>query len=71
MAQTQTQMNGSASYGENVVQGLKEEAKAEKESVKTLTKDERHVLDSFRVLIADLCEQFGGGHPGYVESLPD
>jgi dihydroxyacetone synthase len=25
-----------------------------------------HVLKSFRLLIADLCQQFGGGHPGYV-----
>ena len=24
------------------------------------------VLQSFRLLIADLCQQFGGGHPGYV-----
>jgi dihydroxyacetone synthase len=24
------------------------------------------VLRTFRCLIADLCEQFKGGHPGYV-----
>lgn len=24
------------------------------------------VLKTFRLLIADLCQQFGGGHPGYV-----
>lgn len=24
------------------------------------------VLRTFRCLIADLCQQFGGGHPGYV-----
>lgn len=28
------------------------------------------VLASFRCLIADLCQQFGGGHPGYVLELP-
>ena len=25
-----------------------------------------YVLRTFRCLIADLCEQFKGGHPGYV-----
>ncbi|KAJ9224961.1 hypothetical protein DTO027B5_2467 [Paecilomyces variotii] len=29
-----------------------------------LTKDEDHVLKTLRVLIADLCQQFNGGHPG-------
>ena len=31
---------------------------------------ERHdlVLRVFRCLIADLCQQFNGGHPGYVSS---
>lgn len=24
------------------------------------------VLKTFRILIADLCQQFNGGHPGYV-----
>lgn len=27
------------------------------------------VLRTFRCLIADLCEQFKGGHPGYVSSV--
>lgn len=27
------------------------------------------VLRTFRCLIADLCEQFKGGHPGYVSAL--
>lgn len=27
------------------------------------------VLRTFRCLIADLCEQFKGGHPGYVFAL--
>lgn len=34
--------------------------------VQKLNKDHDHVLKSFRVLIADLVQQFGGGHPGYV-----
>ena len=31
-----------------------------------LSNDHDHVLKTFRLLIADLCQQFGGGHPGYV-----
>lgn len=30
------------------------------------SKDHDLVLKTFRMLIADLCQQFGGGHPGYV-----
>lgn len=35
-----------------------------------LDTDEKHdlVLRVFRCLIADLCQQFNGGHPGYVLS---
>lgn len=33
--------------------------------VRQLSKDHDHVLKSFRLLISDLCQQFGGGHPGY------
>lgn len=29
------------------------------------------VLRTFRCLIADLCEQFKGGHPGYVVLCPN
>ena len=28
--------------------------------------DDVLVLKTFRLLVADLCEQFNGGHPGYV-----
>jgi dihydroxyacetone synthase len=33
-----------------------------------LQEDEKHdlVLRVYRCLIADLCEQFNGGHPGYA-----
>lgn len=32
--------------------------------VQQLSKDHDLVLKTFRMLIADLCQQFGGGHPG-------
>lgn len=32
--------------------------------VQKLSKDHDTVLKTFRLLIADLCQQFGGGHPG-------
>ena len=35
-----------------------------------LSTEEELVLKTFRILIADLCQQFSGGHPGYVEILP-
>jgi dihydroxyacetone synthase len=33
--------------------------------VQTLSKEHDLVLRTFRLLIADLCQQFNGGHPGY------
>jgi hypothetical protein len=35
--------------------------------VQKLSKDHDLVLKTFRLLIADLCQQFSGGHPGYVK----
>lgn len=32
--------------------------------VQQLGKDHDLVLKTFRILISDLCQQFGGGHPG-------
>lgn len=32
--------------------------------VQRLSKDHDLVLKTFRMLVADLCQQFGGGHPG-------
>lgn len=60
------QVNGNdhTSYGENVVDGLKKEEKAEASSVQKLSMELDLVLKTFRLLIADLCQQFGGGHPG-------
>ncbi|OMP85483.1 Dihydroxyacetone synthase [Diplodia seriata] len=57
-------VNGSTDYGKNVVDGVIKEAKLEAKSVAKLSPEHDHVLKVFRLLIADLCQQFGGGHPG-------
>ncbi|KAL1854979.1 hypothetical protein Plec18170_004391 [Paecilomyces lecythidis] len=44
--------------------GYTPEGKPAMSTMQPLTNDEDHVLKSFRVLIADLCQQFNGGHPG-------
>lgn len=51
-------------YGETVVKALVKEEKVERNSVSKLSKKHDIVLKTFRLLVADLCEQFGGGHPG-------
>lgn len=58
--------NGQTEYGKNVIEGLKQEEQLEKSSVQKLSKEHDIVLKTFRLLIADLCQQFKGGHPGYV-----
>lgn len=65
-SKTENGLNGSTEYGDNVVQELKKEEKKEESSVTKLSETEEMVLKTFRILIADLCQQFGGGHPGYV-----
>jgi dihydroxyacetone synthase len=55
---------GQTDYGKNVVNGLEKEEKIEKSSVQKLSTEQDHVLKTFRLLIADLCQQFNGGHPG-------
>lgn len=57
-------VNGSTAYGEATVNRLL--GKEQKPSAPAGTsKDEMQlVLQSFRLLIADLCQQFGMGHPG-------
>lgn len=60
-------INGTTKYGENLVTGLKQEEKVEQLAVKKLSDEQDHVLKSFRLLIADLCQQFNGGHPGYAQ----
>lgn len=66
LAQDTTQAEGVTNYGNNVVERLKEEEQIEHSAVQKLTDEQDHVLKSFRLLIADLCQQFNGGHPGYV-----
>lgn len=64
LAQDSQSVNGETEYGRNVVNGLIKEEKVEEGAVEQLTKEQDHVLKSFRLLIADLCQQFNGGHPG-------
>lgn len=64
LAQDTTQANGATDYGKSVVNGLKREEKLEQGAVRRLSDEQDHVLKSFRLLIADLCQQFNGGHPG-------
>lgn len=63
-SQDAPQVNGSTDYGKNAVDGLKKEAKQEQSSVQKLSTEQDLVLKTFRLLIADLCQQFNGGHPG-------
>jgi dihydroxyacetone synthase len=63
-AKPHTNGHSETQYGKNVVNGLKKEEKVEKSSVQKLSPEQDHVLKTFRLLIADLCEQFAGGHPG-------
>ena len=58
-------MGDSSEHGESLVNGMLEAEKAEETTVSNLSKEHDHVLKTFRILIADLCQQFGGGHPGY------
>ncbi|KAF2800261.1 transketolase [Melanomma pulvis-pyrius CBS 109.77] len=60
----QTNGRSETEYGKNVVNGLKKEEEIEKSSVQKLSPEQDHVLKTFRLLIADLCGQFNGGHPG-------
>jgi dihydroxyacetone synthase len=68
LAKDSPAVNGSTRYGDNVAKGLQEEERLEQSSVQKLTNEQEHVLKTFRLLIADLCQQFNGGHPGCVNS---
>ncbi|KAL5431842.1 hypothetical protein PMIN07_005835 [Paraphaeosphaeria minitans] len=56
--------NGQTEYGQNVIEGLKKEEQLETVSAQKLSSEQDIVLKTFRLLIADLCQQFKGGHPG-------
>ena len=64
LAEDTTQANGATDYGKNIVKGLQREEKIEQTAVHNLSDEQDHVLKTFRLLIADLCQQFNGGHPG-------
>jgi dihydroxyacetone synthase len=68
LAQDATATDSTTDYGKNVAKELRQEEKLEQSSVQRLSKEQDHVLKTFRLLIADLCQQFNGGHPGYVHS---
>lgn len=48
----------------NVVSGILKEQDAENTLAAKLSSSEDLVLRTFRLLVADLCQQFNGGHPG-------
>lgn len=64
LAQDTPNVNGSTAYGKNVVNEIRKEERREQLSVQKLSAEQEHVLKTFRLLIADLCQQFNGGHPG-------
>lgn len=55
-----SQLAAHTGYGQQAVNKLQHEL------LEKTTGDDDHniVLKSFRLLVADLCQQFGGGHPG-------
>lgn len=54
-------------YGKAVLDVPNKEVQLERSTVQNLSEEHYHVLKTFRLLIADLCQQFNGGHPGYVQ----
>jgi dihydroxyacetone synthase len=56
---------GATAFHDATVAGLPVK-KPQNKSAAKVTKEQDMVLKTFRLLIADLCQQFGGGHPGYV-----
>ncbi|KAH7382467.1 Transketolase, thiamine diphosphate binding domain-containing protein [Phaeosphaeria sp. MPI-PUGE-AT-0046c] len=56
--------NGTTPYGDATVDALLENEGTPSAPAQTSKEDMALVLQSFRLLIADLCQQFGMGHPG-------
>lgn len=56
--------NGSTAYGSATVDKLLKTEKKPTAPTETSKDEIELVLQSFRLLIADLCQQFGMGHPG-------
>ena len=59
-------MNGSTLYGKATVNGILQAETKPSAPGKYSREDLQLVLQSFRLLIADLCQQFNMGHPGSV-----
>ncbi|KAI9708724.1 MAG: hypothetical protein M1820_003679 [Bogoriella megaspora] len=59
-----TETNGSTAHGNNLVKGLLDAESKPSAPSKYSRDDIQLVLQSFRLLIADLCQQFNMGHPG-------
>lgn len=55
----------------NALHAVKDEAMAKMQpaSVTDLSEQHDHVLKTYRILIADLCQQYNMGHPGHVNSF--
>ena len=51
---------------DQVINGTLKDKEIQKRIPAKLTKEQDHVLKTFRLLITDLCQQFNGGHPGYA-----
>jgi dihydroxyacetone synthase len=67
MASTTEQPNGQtngSSYGDATVNGILKDSHKPSAPSSTSREDMDLVLQSFRLLIADLCQQFNMGHPG-------
>lgn len=61
----QAQLNGPAAVNSNGTNKTQHQiSRSALPLLKKLSKDHDLVLKTFRLLIADLCQQFNGGHPG-------
>jgi hypothetical protein len=58
--------NGHTTYGKIAIGSIVNEEQKEANAISKLTPGQDIALKTFRILIADLCQQFKGGHPGYV-----
>lgn len=57
----------STPFGENTVDAMIDAEEKPTAPGKYTPDDIQLVLQSFRLLIADLCQQFNMGHPGYAK----
>ena len=57
-----------SAYGKNTVDKLVNGSEEASNTTTSLSAEQDLVLKTFRLLIADLCQQFNGGHPGCVRS---